>query len=68
MGAVAVIVAAGLLGPLLAVWRRFPMPVVIGEILAGFLVGPQLLDIVHPDEPVVVALHDAGFALLMFTV
>jgi Kef-type K+ transport system membrane component KefB len=68
MGAVAVIVAAGLLGPLLAVWKRFPMPVVVGEILAGIIVGPQLLDIVHPDEPVVAALHDAGFALLMFTV
>ncbi|MEI6498254.1 MAG: cation:proton antiporter [Actinomycetota bacterium] len=68
MGAVAVIVAAGLLGPLLAVWKRFPLPVVIGEILAGIIVGPQLLNIVHPDEPVVAALHDAGFALLMFTV
>lgn len=68
MGAVAVIVAAGLFGPLLAVWRRFPLPVVVGEIVAGIVVGPQLLDIVHPDEPVVMALHDAGFALLMFTV
>lgn len=68
MGAVAVIVAAGLLGPLLAVWKRFPLPVVVGEIVAGIIVGPQLLDIVHPDEPVVAALHDAGFALLMFTV
>ena len=68
MGAIAVIVAAGLLGPLLAVWKRFPLPVVVGEIVAGIIVGPQLLDIVHPDEPVVAALHDAGFALLMFTV
>jgi Kef-type K+ transport system membrane component KefB len=68
MGAVAVIVAAGLLGPLLAVWKRFPLPVVIGEILAGFLVGPQVLDIVHAGEPIVAGLHDAGFALLMFTV
>jgi Kef-type K+ transport system membrane component KefB len=68
MGAVAVIIAAGLLGPLLAVWKRFPLPVVVGEIVAGIIVGPQLLDLVHPDEPVVAALHDAGFALLMFTV
>lgn len=68
MGAVAVIVAAGLFGPLLAVWKRFPLPVIVGEIIAGIVVGPQVLDIVHPDEPVVAALHDAGFALLMFTV
>ena len=68
MGVLAVIVAAGLLGPLLGIWKRFPLPVVIGEIVAGMLIGPLVLDLVHPGEPLVAVLHDAGFALLMFTV
>lgn len=68
MGVLAVIVAAGLLGPVLGTWRRFPVPVVVGEIAAGMLIGPLVLDLVHPDEPLVTVLHDAGFALLMFTV
>lgn len=68
MGILAVIVAAGLLGPLLGIWRRFPVPIVIGEIAAGMLIGPLALDLVHPGEPLVAVLHDAGFALLMFTV
>lgn len=68
VGVLAVIVAAGLLGPLLGIWRRFPLPVVIGEIIAGMLIGPLVLDLVHPGEPLVEVLHDAGFALLMFTV
>lgn len=68
MGVLAVIVVAGLLGPALGLWRRFPVPIVVGEILAGMIVGPLVLDLVHPDEPLVSVLHDAGFALLMFTV
>lgn len=68
MGVLAVIVAAGLLGPVLGLSRRFPVPVIVGEIAAGMLVGPLVLDVVHPDEPLVAVLHDAGFALLMFTV
>ncbi|MSZ89935.1 MAG: hypothetical protein F2585_11390, partial [Actinobacteria bacterium] len=68
MGVLAVIVAAGLLGPLLAAWKRFPIPIVVGEIAAGIIIGPQLLDLVDPNDPLVATLHDAGFALLMFTV
>ena len=68
MGVLAVIVAAGLLGPLLAAWKRFPIPIVVGEIAAGIIIGPQLLGLVDPDDPLVATLHDAGFALLMFTV
>ena len=44
MGAVAVIVAAGLLGPLLAVWKRFPLPVVVGEIVAGIIAILLIID------------------------
>lgn len=68
VGVLAVIVAAGLLGPVLGMSKRFPVPVVIGEIAAGMLIGPLVLDIVHPGEPLVEVMHDAGFALLMFTV
>lgn len=68
MGVIAVILLAGLLGPLLATWRRLPLPIVIGEILGGVLVGPQVLGLVNPDDQIVRLLHDTGFALLMFTV
>jgi len=68
MGVLAVIVAAGLLGPVLAMFKRFPIPIVVGEIIAGYLIGPDVLKLVDPDEPLVIILHDAGFALLMFTV
>lgn len=65
MSTLLVLVIAGLLGPLLAApkWR---MPVVVGEILGGMIVGPQLLGWLSVTDPISVVLHDAGFALLMF--
>ncbi|MBA3809418.1 MAG: cation:proton antiporter, partial [Solirubrobacterales bacterium] len=64
-----VIVLAGLGGPLLGVLgqRRF-VPVVAGEILAGILVGPAVLDGVDPANATVFALGQVGFAMLMLTV
>ena len=44
------------------------MPVVIGEILAGVVVGRTGLDLVDPADPTVQFLSDVGFAMLMFTV
>jgi Kef-type K+ transport system membrane component KefB len=63
-----VIVLAGLGGPLLAVAAGSFVPVVIGEILAGILVGPQVLDVVHPVNGTLSFLADIGFAMLMLTV
>ncbi len=67
-GTLVVIVLAGLGGPLLGVGGRRFVPVVIGEILAGIVVGKTGLDIVHPANPTVAFLAQIGFAMLMLTV
>jgi Kef-type K+ transport system membrane component KefB len=63
-----VIVLAGLGGPLLGISGRRFVPVVIGEILAGILVGPEVLDAVNPANGTISFLADIGFAMLMLTV
>jgi Kef-type K+ transport system membrane component KefB len=76
MRLLALLVLAGLLGPLLAALRPtraghaapLSVPVVVGEIAAGILVGPEVLGWIDPSDPVARVLHDAGFALLMFMV
>jgi Kef-type K+ transport system membrane component KefB len=67
-GVLALIVLAGLAGPLLGAGRSAFVPVVIGEILAGVIVGRSGLDAVDPTEPTVQFLSNVGFAMLMFTV
>jgi Kef-type K+ transport system membrane component KefB len=67
-GTLAVLVLAGLAGPLLAISRRWFVPVVIGEILAGVLVGPQVFGAVDPAQPTLAFLGEVGFAMLMLTV
>ncbi|MHB8241986.1 MAG: cation:proton antiporter [Solirubrobacteraceae bacterium] len=66
-GTLTVIVAAGLGGPLLGVLGRRFVPVVVGEILAGILVGPAVLDAVHPTGATTAFLGEIGFAMLMLT-
>ena len=66
--ALALIMAAGLLGPLLASARRTAPPVVIGEILAGVAIGQSGLRWIDPAQPVLAGLAQIGFALLMFVV
>jgi Kef-type K+ transport system membrane component KefB len=63
-----VIVLAGLGGPLLGVAGRWFVPVVIGEILVGVIVGPAVLDAVNPANGTVAFLGEIGFAMLMLTV
>ena len=67
-GTLLVIVLAGLGGPLLGINGRRFVPVVIGEILAGVLVGPAALNAVDPGDPTVAFLGEVGFAMLMLTV
>jgi Kef-type K+ transport system membrane component KefB len=63
-----VIVLAGLGGPLLGISPRRFVPVVIGEILAGILVGPEVLGAVNPANGTITLLGEIGFAMLMLTV
>lgn len=67
-GILLAIVLAGLGGPLLGLSERRFVPVVIGEIAAGVLVGKTVLEIVDPGEPTIAFLGEVGFAMLMLTV
>ncbi len=67
-GALVVIVLAGLGGPLLGLAGRRFVPVVIGEIIAGIVVGPALINAVDPANGTISALGEIGFAMLMLTV
>jgi Kef-type K+ transport system membrane component KefB len=63
-----VIVLAGIGGPLVGFSRRRFVPVMVGEILAGVLVGDTGLGSVHPGNPTLAFLGQVGFAMLMLTV
>lgn len=67
-GVLALIVAAGLAGPLLAVGRRAYVPLVVGELLAGVVVGRSGGGWLDATEPTTAFLADVGFAMLMFGV
>lgn len=64
----AVIVLAGLGGPLLGASGRRFVPVVIGELLAGMVVGRTGLGVIDPTNPTVSFLGQVGFAMLMLSV
>ncbi|MDH7569572.1 MAG: cation:proton antiporter [Armatimonadota bacterium] len=48
-------------------FERFRQPAVVGEILAGVIVGPQVLQLVRPTE-VTLALSELGVIFLLFLV
>ncbi|MFC0448857.1 cation:proton antiporter [Rhodococcus jostii] len=62
----ALVSAAALAGPLLAVRRGWHLPVVLGELLAGIILGTTGFRLIHPDDPTLTFLADIGFALVMF--
>jgi Kef-type K+ transport system membrane component KefB len=67
-GDLALIVACGLAGPLLAGLPRFAPPVVVGEIAAGVILGRTGIGVVDPAKPTLAFFAEVGFALLMFSV
>ena len=67
-GTLALICACGLVGPLLSTAARGTVPVVIGEILAGLVIGRTGFNWIHPADPTLAFLSDVGFAMLMFAV
>jgi Kef-type K+ transport system membrane component KefB len=62
----AVISIVALLGPLLALPERWHLPVVLGELVAGIVLGPTLLNVLHSADPAFSFLAEVGFALVMF--
>ena len=47
------------------VFARLKLPIVVGELLAGAILGPQLLDLVHSSE-VMDAMAELGVIMLLF--
>ncbi|WP_231977576.1 cation:proton antiporter [Mycobacterium sp. E2989] len=64
----ALLTAIGLAGPLLAALPRLRIPVIIGELLAGLVVGRTGLNLVDVTNPTFQLLANVGFALVMFVV
>ena len=62
----AVIALVAVLGPLLALPLRTHLPVIVGELLAGIVLGPTLLGYLDSTDPTFTFLADIGFALIMF--
>lgn len=48
-------------------FERLRQPAIVGEILAGILIGPAVLDLIRPDE-LLTALADLGVMFLLFRV
>ena len=67
-GLLALITTAGLAGPLLAALPRLGLPLVVGEIAAGVLLGRTGLGWIDAGEPTTAFLAEVGFAMLMFVV
>ncbi len=59
------LVLAGLAGPLLASGRRQLVPVLVGELIAGALLGNTGLRLIHPGVQPFPAFMVLGFAMLM---
>src|SRR6266498_5567103 len=55
-----------MLGPLLALPRRWHLPLMLGELIAGVLLGPTGTGLLHAGNGTFTFLADIGFALIMF--
>jgi Kef-type K+ transport system membrane component KefB len=62
----AVICLVGLVGPLLALPRQWHLPVVLGELVAGVVLGRTGIGYLDPGNETFAFLADVGFALVMF--
>ena len=62
-----ILVLAGLAGPLLAFGRRGLIPVVIGELVAGFVLGHTGFGVINAATQPLPVLSAIGFAMLMFS-
>lgn len=64
----ALLAVIGMAGPLLAAVPRLGIPVVVGELVAGIVVGRTGFGIVDAADPTFTLLANIGFALVMFVV
>lgn len=62
------VVLAGLVGPLLSGSRRLALPLVVGEIIAGIVIGNSGFAWINPADPLFTFLATVGFATLLFLV
>ena len=62
---VVLLVATKLLG---ALAQRFGQPAVLGELVAGVLLGGSLLGVLDPTDPVLQALSELGVLVLLFEI
>jgi Kef-type K+ transport system membrane component KefB len=67
-GVLALIVCVGLAGPALATVRPLWFPVVVGEIVAGIVIGRTGFGWLDTSNGTLLFLADIGFAMLMFSV
>lgn len=64
----ALLVVVGLAGPLLAAIPHLRVPVVVGELVAGVVLGKTGFGIIDHTDPTFTLFADIGFALVMFVV
>lgn len=64
-GVIALICAVALLGPILSVQKALQVPVVIGELLVGIVIGRSGFGWVDATDPTYSFLAEMGFALVM---
>lgn len=62
---IALMLAASLVGPALASWNRWRVPVAVGELLVGVLLGGSGLGVIPVSDPGLEVLASVGFALTM---
>jgi Kef-type K+ transport system membrane component KefB len=62
----AVVCAVALAGPIIATPKRWHLPVVLGELLAGVVLGASGFGVLDASEPTFSFLGGCGFALVMF--
>ncbi len=62
----ALVLALGMCGPLLALRSSWHVPVVLGEVIAGIVFGATGFGVLHSADPIFAFLADMGFAVVMF--
>jgi Kef-type K+ transport system membrane component KefB len=62
----AIVLIAAFLGPLLALRESWHVPVLIGELVAGIILGSSGFHVVNAKDPTFTFIATVGFALVMF--